>query len=340
MMKVLHVGAKNYPPNHGGTERVVYNIVNSIDDVEFLIMVEWDQEESDHIVPIPKGLGYIGRLFYIFNYIKMNAIDIVHFHNEKYIPMAAFISIFRKGVVLTDHGAQSKNPKYSILVRSLFKITEIFGATFIRRMTFCSEYDQIQMSKIIPFRKCYFVNNGTDICETSQKESDIIYPDTYVYLGRITPQKNIVNLIKVSDQQMIKVDIYGNFDKDCPEYTKEVMDLLDKSQYVKYKGVISYDQVFETIKKYKAFLYLTIMEGLPLSVLEAASCGMYLILSDIPYHTYLSMPAVSYINLKDMKIPNPEQIGSGRENRDHIIRNFSNQEMGKNYKKIYNSLIK
>ncbi len=31
-MKVLQVGSKNYPPAHGGTERVVYNIVNSIDN--------------------------------------------------------------------------------------------------------------------------------------------------------------------------------------------------------------------------------------------------------------------------------------------------------------------
>ena len=205
-MKVLHVGAKNYPPNHGGTERVVYNIVNSIDDIEFLIMVEWDQEESDHIVAIPKKLGYIGRLYFILKYIKVNAIDVVHFHNEKYIPMAAFLSFFKKGVVLTDHGAQSKNPKYSLLIRSMFKITEIFGAVFIRRMTFCSEYDQIQMSKIIPFRKCYFVNNGTDIYESGQNESDIVLKDTYVYLGRITPQKNIVNLIISANKQKIKVD--------------------------------------------------------------------------------------------------------------------------------------
>lgn len=339
-MKVLHVGAKNYPPNHGGTERVVHNIVNSIPDVEFFIMVEWSHEVSNNIILMPKNFGYIGRLFFILKFVLKNNINIIHFHNEKYIPMAVFFSSFKKGVVLTDHGAQSKNPKYSLGIRVLFRITEILGATFIRRMTFCSEYDQIQMSKIIPFRKCYFVNNGTDICDKVQKKSDILYPDTYVYLGRITPQKNIINLIISANSQNIKVDLYGNFDKDCPNYTEEVMALVNKSQYVQYKGVIPYDQVFETIKKYKAFLYITIMEGLPLSVLEAASCGVYLILSDIPYHTYLSMPAVSYVNLKNLFIPYPVEIGSGEENRRHIISTFSNQEMGKNYKYIYDNIVK
>ena len=42
-MKVLQVGAKNYPPAHGGTERVVYNIVNSIADVGFHLLVDWLQ---------------------------------------------------------------------------------------------------------------------------------------------------------------------------------------------------------------------------------------------------------------------------------------------------------
>lgn len=339
-MRILHIGAKNYPPNHGGTERVVYNIVSSIPDVDFFISVEWDQKISDNIIQLPKELGYFGRMLFIKKFIHQNNIDIVHFHNEKYIPMAAFFSFIKKGVVLTDHGAQSKNPKFSFLTRKLFKIMEIFGAILIRRMTFCSGYDKIQMSKIIPFRKCYFINNGTDICQTEQMETDVLNKETYVYLGRITPQKNIINLIHAANRQKIKVDLFGNFDKDCPKYSKEVLTLVNNSNYVNYKGVISYDKVFETIKQYKAFLYLTVMEGLPLSVLEAASCGMYLILSDIPYHTYLSLPKVTYVSLNDLNIPYPHDIGDGRDNRDYVIKNYSNKRMGFNYLETYKSLIK
>jgi len=97
--------------------------------------------------------------------------------------------------------------------------------------------------------------------------------------------------------------------------------------------------VLDTVKQYRAFLNVSISEGLPLSVLEAASCGMPLILSNIPQHKLLKMPVATYINKKKPELPYPEEIKSGEENRQYVIDNFSNESMGREYKKIYDSLI-
>jgi len=91
------------------------------------------------------------------------------------------------------------------------------------------------------------------------------------------------------------------------------------------------------MKKYRAFLYITIMEGLPLAVLEAASCGMFLILSNIPHHTFLNLPDVKYVDVKDPEIPYPAEITSGEQNREFVLANFSNKKMGEEYLKLYNS---
>ena len=81
------------------------------------------------------------------------------------------------------------------------------------------------------------------------------------------------------------------------------------------------------------------MEGLPLAVLEAASCGLPLILSEITHHTYLKFPNVYYVDQNNPILPSPENIVGGIENRTHVKENFSIRQMGENYFKIYNSII-
>jgi glycosyltransferase involved in cell wall biosynthesis len=204
-------------------------------------------------------------------------------------------------------------------------------------MVYCSEYDSIAFSKYIFFRKTYYINNGTNICETPQEKNDIQYPDTYIYLGRITPAKNVVRLVDAATEQKIKVHLYGVLDKQCPDYCDLVLAKVNESDYVEYKGTVSHDKVFGTMKKYRAFLYITIMEGLPLAVLEAGSCDIPLILSNIPHHTYLKFPNVKYVDVKNPQIPRPSEITSERANRKHVLDHFSNEQMGKEYLEIYNS---
>jgi len=340
MLRVLHIGAKNFPPAHGGTERVVYNIVTSIDEIDFYILVEWEQIENERIKILPKNLNYFKKILFIFKYVKENKIDILHFHNEKYIPMAIMFSVYLYNVILTVHGVHFRSPKFSLINRLLFWIVDIMGYLFLPKMIFCSEYDQKEFSKFLFFRKSYFINNGTEMCDCEQNDIDIIYNDTYIYLGRITPAKNIHNLIDSANANKLKVHIYGNLDNECQAYCNEALKKIKESQYVEYMGVVKHEDVFKTIKKYKAFIYITIMEGLPLSVLEAASCGVHLILSDIPQHRYLNLPSVTYVGINKSILPQINDIPNGLKNREHIAKNFSIEKMGRQYLNIYNSLKK
>jgi len=340
MLKVLHIGAKNYPPAHGGTERVVYNIVNSIKVVDFYLLVEWDQNETNRVFVLPKKLNYFSKMIYIMNFVKKHNIEIIHFHNEKYIPMAIYQSIFFKKIVLTVHGVHFRSPKFGLITRIVFWIVDVFGYFFLPRMIFCSECDQKEFSNFFFFRKSYFINNGADLCETEQTSSDIEFHDTFVYLGRITPAKNIHKLIDTATLKKIKVHIYGNLDNECEKYCKIALQKIANSKFVEYKGIVPYNEVFTTLKKYKGFIYITIMEGLPLAVLEAASCGLHLILSNIPHHRYLNLPSVTYVDAKNPQIPCIQDIVSGTLNREFVTKNFSNIKMGNEYLKIYNSFNK
>lgn len=336
-MKVLHVGPKNYPPAHGGTERVVFDIVSCLEgQVETYILVDFEQEETDSIKVMPNG--YMNKLRFIYHFVKDNDIDVVHFHNETFIPLALLYSFVNRRILLTIHGCHFTNPKYNYFQRFSILVFDVLGAIFLPRLVFCSKVDKIKFSKWVPFRKIYFVANGVNPInkniETSNKQDE-----TYVYLGRISPEKNLIRLIDVAEQSKRMVHIYGAFDDRKEEFNQKVKNVLNKSSYVKWMGSVPYSDVLDVLSQYKTFIYPSLSEGLPLSVLEAASCGLNLILSDIPQHKILNFPIVKYINPLSFEL-NQKFIGNeGHKNKEFVLQNYSTKQMANNYFKIYKSLL-
>jgi len=56
-MRILHVGAKNFPPNHGGTERLVYDLVTGMPEIESHVFVEWGHNHDyPRVMKLPKGI--------------------------------------------------------------------------------------------------------------------------------------------------------------------------------------------------------------------------------------------------------------------------------------------
>ena len=71
-MKVLHIGPKNYPPNHGGVEKSVYDIIKYSEDfkIDSYIFVEWGGNNSSNknIQILPKGL--VNQLKVILKFVN------------------------------------------------------------------------------------------------------------------------------------------------------------------------------------------------------------------------------------------------------------------------------
>ena len=74
--KVAHVGPKNYPPSHGGVEKMVYDVIENMPDVTSSVLVEWDQPELPNVKVLPRGI--YKQLKYIKKYVRASKIDIIH----------------------------------------------------------------------------------------------------------------------------------------------------------------------------------------------------------------------------------------------------------------------
>lgn len=335
-MKILHVGPKNYPPSHGGTERVVFNIITFSKDIESHVMVDFPQKEENNISVLPRS--YLKKLNFIVDYVKTKNIDVVHFHNETYIPLAILYSFFSRKNIVTIHGCHFTNPKYNYLQRFFILFFDLLGAFVLPRLIFCSKIDKERFSKMLPIRKLYYVPNGVEL-----PEDDVLNLGTkdqsVVYLGRISPEKNLLRLIEEVDKAKINLHIYGAFDNRRPEFNELVKQKLENSQYAEWKGSVNYSDVITTFCRYKTFIYPSVSEGMPMSVLEAASCGLQLILSDIPQHKVLNFPSVIYLNTKSFNLDKLINNVDGQENRKHVEANFTIERMVNEYIEIYKSLL-
>lgn len=331
-MKVLHVGAKNYPPAHGGVEKVIFDISNGIENLESYIFVEWPQDEHENVEILPNGLWKQFKA--ILSFSSKRSISAIHFHKEAFIPHAIWSSIFNNKVLITIHGCAWRLKRWAWYYRFIFYILDIFACIFIPNVIFVSLLDYKHFSKVIFWRKLHFIPNGIEPikikCSTDTTKC--------VFIGRISPEKNILGLIKMFSSDNKKLTIYGPFDKHDKSYEEKVIAAIKSNPSVSYGGILKYTDILSTLSCYNTFYNISFSEGMPVSVLEAASVGLNLVLSNIPQHIDLAFTDVYYVNPfnPDCKC---SFEGISENNKIHVIQQYSLSKTIENYRNLYENLI-
>ncbi len=98
-----------------------------------------------------------------------------------------------------------------------------------------------------------------------------------VYVGRIDKQKNLINLIASLRDLSIGLDIYGEGDL----RDKLASLARDNAVDVRFMGVVPNSSLPEVLNKYSYFILPSFYEGMPKSLLEAMSCGLTVLGTDI-----------------------------------------------------------
>jgi len=111
------------------------------------------------------------------------------------------------------------------------------------------------------------------------------------YVGRISPEKNLVNLLKAIHMVVVKgikvrLSLIGEANN--RSYLAEVNQMiseLDLAKYVKYEGPS--DNIFRVYENTDLLCLVSIYEGFSNVLSEAISCGIPVIASNIPENKYL-----------------------------------------------------
>jgi O86/O127-antigen biosynthesis alpha-1,3-N-acetylgalactosaminyltransferase len=261
----------------------------------------------------------ISYLFDLKSFITKNNIDLVICNSANgglYGRLAAFLA--NKKSIYVSHGWSSiyNGGKLSFLLNKVETILALVG----NKVLCISENDaylaknviKVPQNKIVTIPNCIFPQEKYAI--RKQKEHYKI-----IFLGRLShPKKPELLMQAVKNISNVTLYIVGTGENDS-----FYEDIIAKNQL---KNVILMGEIsnFNDFENYDIFSLISLSEGLPMSVLEAMSSGMPMVLSNIKG----CIPLIN--NNGTLAENNPESIA------ENIIKTIENiEEFSKNSIKIF-----
>lgn len=235
-----------------------------------------------------KGLAAMTSSFFGAARAAVGRYDVVHFHAEGPCAMLWLPKLFGKRCVATVHGLDWQRDKWK----------GGFGAKYIKfgervAVELADEIIVLSRQMQTYFDHTYgrhttFISNG--VTRPEKVEAQIIreqfglQKDGYIlYLGRIVPEKGLENLIKAykAVDTEKKLVIAGSA-SDTQEFLQQLKKSAAEDQRILFTGFVQ-GQVLEELYS-NAYVYVlpSLLEGMPLSLLEAMSYGNCCLTSDIP----------------------------------------------------------
>lgn len=173
--------------------------------------------------------------------------------------------------------------------------------------------------------------------------------DYFVYLGRLTEEKGILNLLKVFSQIDSKIIIIGD-----GSLKQEVIDATSKHPNIKYLGFRSRDEILPLIEKAEALLVPSLwFEGMPMTILEAFSVGTPVIGSDIGALSEMIIPNKTGLLFNPQSVDNmlttvqqwknysiQEKYNIRQTTKEFYFSNFTPEENKKKLLHIYDEAIR
>jgi len=118
--------------------------------------------------------------------------------------------------------------------------------------------------------KIRLIYNYVDTNLFSPSCRDAVYVDRIVFVGRLTPQKNIPNLIAAMSGTDMTLDIYGAGE----EETALKAHAKAMKARVNFMGVVPNAELPSVLSRYRYYVLPSRYEGMPKTLLEAMACGL------------------------------------------------------------------
>jgi len=363
-----------FPPNCGGIGYYVYNLSKNLIKRGHKIRVFtrgcWNEECSstyfEDILVYRVGYAPIHPLSMQFHGIFLNKIlakysnccDLIHIHN----PIVPMIKVSCP-IIITQHGLLIKDIENT-------EVTDIYSLAgrILKKWFVHNEMNAINCARIITtvskscaeeMKKTYKINNDINVVKNGvdidffipKKES--IKEGYILYTGRLHPRKGLLDLIDCAkyvtqNYHFIKFVIIGEGPlKDALISRIKKFGLEDN---IMITGFVDRDQLLYYYQNASIYVLPSYYEGLPTSLLEAMSCGIACIATNVPGNSELVIdgkngflvPSNDPISLaeKIMDLLECEYHRNtiGSEARKHILENYNWKNITANFEQIYKLL--
>ena len=304
-MKIAMIGHKRIPSREGGVELVVGELSERMAALGHDVTAY--NRRGRHVsggetINLKEYKGVHIKSVPTFESSKLNAIvysviasflalfgryDVIHYHAEGPCSMVWLPKLFGKRVIATIHGLDWQRAKWGGFATKFLKYGEKTAAKYADEIIVLSENVQQYFRKTYN-RTTVFLPNGVDTHEyvplENVKKKYGIEQDGYIlFLARIVPEKGLHYLIEAYKQieTDVKLVIAGGVSHSS-EYAEEIKKQAAGDERIIFTGFVEGDELWELFYNTQLYVLPSDVEGMPLTLLEAMSCGAECLVSDIP----------------------------------------------------------
>ena len=220
--------------------------------------------------------------------------DVIHFHALAPNLLTPISRVARVPAVATVHGLDWQRAKWEGLASRVLKLSEKLMVRYADEII-CVSRDMQEYYLQTHNRATTYIPNGMDLSKKevrSPRESlrpfGLSEKPYIVFVGRLVPEKRVHDLIKAFARvdSEYRLAIVGD-----GRHSQEYADLLRNLARTDHRVVFTGHQSGEALSALQshAAIYTSPseLEGLPNAVLESMTCGVPVVLSDIPPHREL-----------------------------------------------------
>ncbi len=308
-MKIIFIGQKGFPAKGGGVENYVHNLalglikkgheVISYTRKYYASGVEY---KGVKIIETPslksKNLDAISHTFTsIIHSLFIKNIDIIHINSVgpglliPFIKLSysikSFFSGHRPKIVFTFHSADWEHGKWSKFAKIMLKTGAYFGCHFADEVVTVSKSLKQVARKEIGIDATY-IPNGTNWYKISSdkliKNFGLEKEGYIVFIARLVPHKNVHILIdaykKMSNHFGKKLVIVGG-SANTDEYVEVLKNSIKGNSNIIMTGHQSGNTLKQLFANAACYVLPSSSEGLSISLLEAGSFALPIVISDI-----------------------------------------------------------
>jgi len=297
-MKIYIIGQKGIPAISGGVENHVENLATKLvkngHDVFAYTRHNYSGKNSTEyqgvkLIPLPslatKNLDAISHTFLAcLDFVFRRKADVVHFHSIGPASLIWIIKLFKPKtkIVFTFHSQCYYNTKWGKLAKFYLMLGERIGCLLADKVIVVSKSLQRYVENKYK-KQVEYIPNGVKIIEKKEikeiKEKWSLEKDSYILsVSRIVKNKGLEYLVdayqKIETEK--KLVIVGDGD-----FLNKLKDLAKNNKNIIFTGSQSGSVLSELFSNASLFVQASEAEGLSISLLEAMSAKLPLLVSNI-----------------------------------------------------------
>ncbi len=319
-MKIIVLGTRGIPDIQGGVEthceELYPRLADLGHDITIITRTPYVKNKKNNtfkgvrlkhvFAPKNKTFEAIIHTFLGTLYAGYKRPDFLHIHTVGCMLLTPFAKLLGLKVIVTNHGPDYNRKKWGKIAKTIIKYGEKLGSKYADKVIVISKVIDSILKKNYNRNDAILIYNGVTIPKKSNDTSYIksleINKNGYIIaVGRFVEEKGFTDLIEAYSKidTKLKLVLVGDADHDT-QYSKDLKEKAKKSGVV-MTGFIKGEKLDQIFSHAKLFVLPSYHEGLPISLLEAMSYDLDLLVSDIPANLEVNLEKDDYFNVGDIQ---------------------------------------